>query len=124
MRALPKPCLKCGALSEGSYCKTHGQTNRTPPNPAYQTPQYKTTRKQLLAQHQLHQGNTCPGYGIPPHPVIPPNILTIDHHTPLSAGGTNHPTNLTILCQACNTRKGGTNRTRGGRGTNAANNYR
>lgn len=32
--------------------------------------------------------------------------LTIDHITPIDRGGNNDPTNLQILCRACNTRKG------------------
>ena len=32
--------------------------------------------------------------------------LTVDHILPVSQGGTDHPTNLQLLCQACNSTKG------------------
>jgi 5-methylcytosine-specific restriction protein A len=115
MRALNRPCLECRALTPGSRCPAHARAARPPINPAYRASGYRRTRTRLITEHQLHYGNTCPGWGTPPHPVTPPNQLTIDHQIPLSAGGTNQPENLTIFCQQCNTRKGGTNRERGGR---------
>jgi hypothetical protein len=35
--------------------------------------------------------------------------LTVDHITPISAGGSNHPDNLQILCRSCNGKKGMSN---------------
>ena len=32
--------------------------------------------------------------------------LTVDHIKPQSKGGTDHPNNLQLLCQACNSTKG------------------
>jgi 5-methylcytosine-specific restriction enzyme A len=60
-----------------------------------------------LAEHRRILGEICPGWNRSPHPATD---LTTDHITPKSAGGTDDPTNLQILCRACNSAKH--NRTR------------
>ena len=60
--------------------------------------QYKTYKHTLFG---LQEGkcNGCQYF-------LPFRNLTIDHIVPRSRGGTNHPDNLQLLCQACNSTKG------------------
>jgi hypothetical protein len=49
-------------------------------------------------------GMWCPGYGVPPHGVVPPNRLTADHVVARSLGGEHG--DLAVLCLHCNARRG------------------
>ena len=60
--------------------------------------QYKTYKHTLFG---LQEGK-CNGCQV----LLPFRNLTIDHIVPRSRGGTNHPDNLQLLCQACNSTKG------------------
>ena len=57
------------------------------------------THKHTLYGTQEGKCNGCQHH-------FPYRNLTIDHKTPRSKGGTNHPNNLQLLCQACNSLKG------------------
>lgn len=114
-RPIPRPCLDCGQLhTNQSRCNTHTQAARQPPHPAYNDPEYKRIRRLMLDEHIAQHGLICPGAPDLDHEAHPCTDLTIDHIIPLSAGptagGTNHPSNLRVLCQPANTAKGGTNR--------------
>ena len=60
--------------------------------------QYKTYKHTLFG---LQEGK-CNGCQV----LLPFRNLTIDHIIPRSQHGTNHPDNLQLLCQACNSVKG------------------
>jgi 5-methylcytosine-specific restriction protein A len=49
-------------------------------------------------------GEVCPGWGVPPHAVVPPNRLSADHVLPRSLGGEHG--DLAVLCIECNSRRG------------------
>ena len=61
-------------------------------------PPYKTHKHTLFGQ----QEGVCNGCKY----VFPFQNLTIDHITPISKGGTDHISNLQLLCGACNSKKG------------------
>ncbi len=48
-------------------------------------------------------GNRCPGWDVESHFA---DSLVIDHPVPLAAGGADIPSNMQVLCPACNTAKG------------------
>ena len=93
-----RPCLVCRRLTRnGSRCEQHTTT--------YDTPAYRQARAAMLDAWLVENGRWCPGaddLDHDPHPVEWPNILTVDHITPLRRGGTHHRDNLRILCQDAN----------------------
>ena len=61
-------------------------------------PHYRTQKHTLFGRQEGY----CNGCRIP----FPFRNFTIDHVTPQSQGGTDHPENLQLLCGACNSTKG------------------
>ena len=61
-------------------------------------PAYQTQKPELFGR----QKGKCNGCQIAFHF----RNLTVDHKHPQSKGGTDHPDNLQLLCQACNSTKG------------------
>ena len=61
-------------------------------------PSYKTHKHTLFGK----QEGLCNGCGI----AFPFRNFTVDHVVPRSRGGTDHPSNLQLLCGACNSKKG------------------
>ena len=61
-------------------------------------PHYRTQKHTLFGRQEGY----CNGCRIP----FPFRNFTIDHVTPRSQGGTDHPENLQLLCGACNSTKG------------------
>jgi 5-methylcytosine-specific restriction endonuclease McrA len=61
-------------------------------------------RKRIVQflQVAIKQRDYCEYCGTQP----PPRLVTLDHGTPLSAGGSSDVTNLYYCCQPCNERKG------------------
>ena len=62
------------------------------------TPHYRTQKHTLFGRQEGY----CNGCRI----LFPFRNFTIDHITPRSQGGTDHPENLQLLCGACNSTKG------------------
>lgn len=96
-----RPCLDCPALTRNpkGRCRPCQQRadhdrNQRPGRAAYQDTAYRKIR---FAVRQGRYG-PCTACG-------DTNDLTVDHRVPLSQGGTNHPSNLVVLCRACNSRK-------------------
>ena len=61
-------------------------------------PHYRTQKHTLFG---LQEG-LCNGCRV----AFPFRNFTVDHVTPRSRGGTDHPDNLQLLCGACNSQKG------------------
>ena len=60
---------------------------------------FQQKRKALKAALEDRDGRLCSFCGAE-------KDLTVDHKTPVSAGGTNDLSNLLILCRVCNSKKG------------------
>lgn len=89
-----RPCIGCGRLiPHGTRCVSCTR-NRTWAE--------RTRRRTLVAQWVGTHGNICPGWERDPHPA---HDLTADHVYPVSLG---YPETgaLSVLCNACNARKG------------------
>lgn len=94
-----KPCLDCGAPAPGPRCGVHQRAweatrkDRHPQRKAYTDPAYRAYRAVVLAARP--RCHLCGG----------PGADTLDHVVPLTAGGTNQPSNLRPAHRACNVRK-------------------
>ena len=95
-----RPCLQCGAPTNGSRCPAHKL-----PTPGRQE---NSRRKQTVGRWLEEQGPWCPGWGVPGH-MCDPSDLTADHIIPISKGGMDGP--LRVCCRACNSRRGNQNPT-------------
>jgi hypothetical protein len=62
-------------------------------------------RAAAVAEHREQVGEVCPGWGVPPHSVIPPNKLSADHAVAVARGGSLQPAHYGVLCVECNSRK-------------------
>lgn len=87
-----RPCLHpgCGRLSRTSRCPTH-QIRRDP-----------NLARSLLDKVYLRDGGIC---WIGEHWVPRPDA-TLDHVTPLAAGGGDTPANLRLACRSHNSQRG------------------
>jgi hypothetical protein len=65
-------------------------------------------RARAVAEYTDQHGPVCPGWGVPPHLVVPPNRLSADHPQAVANGGSLHPAAYGVLCVECNSRKGAT----------------
>lgn len=96
---IPRPCVRCGDLiPAGSYC------HRCQPRQHYQRGTKGRTatdrRWRNLSQRLRRESPFCANCGTT-------DDLTVDHITPISAGGDLYDrTNLAVLCRPCNSRKG------------------
>lgn len=83
---LARPCLGCGAIVRGrSRCQACSTTT---------TRGYGSTW-QRTARNLISLRLRCAWCGTT-------NDLTVDHITPRSKGGTDHPSNLRVLCRPHN----------------------
>lgn len=62
-------------------------------------------RAAVVAAHRARFGEWCPGWGVPPHSVVAPNVLSADHVVAVGAGGAESGL-LSVMCVICNARKG------------------
>jgi 5-methylcytosine-specific restriction endonuclease McrA len=94
------PCLECGAPSEGSRCAAHRiPDDRKRPGYGYA---WTILSREMRRRYPFCQ--LCARSGVPLH---------VDHVTPRSLGGTDHPSNLRVLCVDCHRAYGRTKRSRG-----------
>ena len=96
-----KLCTVCGLLTSraGSRCTAHArQSNRSRHNALYSTRAWQRLSTRVLHAWRGEHGNWCPGYGRPAHRA---SDLTVDHVTPLAAGGAPFDIgNTAVLCRA------------------------
>lgn len=64
---------------------------------------WRKLRAEAIAAHVAAFGWTCPGWLVPAHAT---RSLTGDHETPVSRGGLTSRANVSVMCGACNRRKG------------------
>jgi 5-methylcytosine-specific restriction protein A len=102
-----KLCTVCGVVTSrlGSRCTEHArQSNRSRHNVLYSTRAWQRLSARVLRAWRGERGNWCPGYGRAAHPAAD---LTVDHVTPLAAGGAPFDiANTAVLCRSCNSTKG------------------
>ena len=117
-----RPCLDCGKPARGNRCELHRRSQRDAMNRptaaarGYDSAWRKVVRE-VVTNHVLTHGWTCPGYGRAPHPATD---LSGDHVISLADGGQSTAANVRILCRQCNSRKGrrsGIGTPPGGRGS-------
>ena len=85
-------------LGGGQLPNVHHRTDIPKRTDIGKLPPYKTHKHTLYG----HQEGRCAGCQI----HFPFVNFTIDHIVPQSKGGTDHPANLQLLCNACNSKKG------------------
>jgi 5-methylcytosine-specific restriction enzyme A len=102
-----KLCTVCGVVTSraASRCAEHArQSNRSRHNALYSTRVWQRLSARVLRAWRGEHGNWCPGYRRPAHAAAD---LTVDHITPLAAGGAPFDLgNTTVLCRSCNSTKG------------------
>lgn len=96
-------CLVCGMpTTNDSRCiDCNRGFRRAVHNRAYDRPDWRKRSSQAIAAHVERHGWMSPGFGVPPHPSTD---LTLDHVTPLAAGGALLGV-TSVLCRGCNTLK-------------------
>jgi 5-methylcytosine-specific restriction protein A len=73
-------------------------------NALYTTRAWQRLSARVLRAWRGEHGDWCPGYQRPAHPAAD---LTVDHVTPLAAGGAPFDIcNTAVLCRSCNSTKG------------------
>lgn len=105
-----RPCLDCGRLhgnpSRCGVCaakyKAKAQAQRGSATARGYGFQWQKLSRAILTKHRATYGDACSGFRVPPHHSTD---LTVDHVVPKSRGGTDHPSNLAVLCRGCNSRK-------------------
>jgi 5-methylcytosine-specific restriction endonuclease McrA len=90
-----RPCLVCGVVTQGSRCPAH-QRPGAAHKAAYNDTAYRRARAVVRAT-----GPACWLCGRP-------GADTLDHVTPLAAGGANVPSNWAPAHKGCNSRRGAT----------------
>lgn len=111
-----RPCLDCGALSQGARCPGHTRAKERGYDRAKRlvrpvTWEQRQDRACAIAEHRTQFGDWCPGYMRDPHPSTD---LTADHPIEVSQGGAEGQP-LTVLCRSCNSVKSHRVRAAGGR---------
>lgn len=101
-----RPCLDCGRAALRSRCQDCARiADARRHNPAYDTPQWRRFRASTLARHRARFGEWCPGDER--HAAHATRDLTLDHVTPLAAGGRLlDAANIRVVCRAGNSAKG------------------
>ncbi|HEU4540323.1 MAG TPA: hypothetical protein VFR23_04275 [Jiangellaceae bacterium] len=102
-----RPCLECGALSQGTRCPNHTRSREQPRHQRAKRAKRPYTwaeqqrRAQAVRAWIAEYGYVCPGWHTPPHPSMD---LTADH---IVAFAINHDErgDLGVLCRTCNGRK-------------------
>ena len=103
---LKRRCLDCPALTYGSRCASCERVRQRLKDAKRGGHGDWRRRAAAVAEHRDQVGDVCPGWGVPPHLVEPPNRLSADHPTSIAAGGPGRPDAYAVLCVSCNSRKG------------------
>jgi 5-methylcytosine-specific restriction protein A len=105
-----RPCLDCQRLTRNpSRCDEHqaawqarqDQLRGSASQRGYGSA-WRRTAAGVLADHRAVNGDWCPGWHVPGHVA---SDLTVDHLVPKARGGSDHLSNLRVLCRSCNSRK-------------------
>lgn len=64
---------------------------------------WRAIRRAVIDEWVAANGSLCPGYRVDSHYS---SDLTVDHIVAKKLGGTDHRSNLAVLCRSCNARKG------------------
>lgn len=91
-----KACAVCGRPSPGARCADHTMRPRS----------RGTAWRQLRASILQRDGWQCTHREPSGRRCTATTKLHVDHITPRAAGGTDHPSNLTTLCEHHNLSKG------------------
>jgi len=102
-----KPCLVCGEPSNYSRCERHSTRTTSKPGAQRYGRQHERITKQTIAAWVRIHGWVCPGWHRPAHRVGEGG-LTGEHIIARSIRPdlAYEPSNYTVLCQPCNSRKG------------------
>ena len=95
-----RPCIECGRPSAYSRCEIHA----LPDHRRRAGYGYAWTQLSREIRERFPWCSICGAAGVPLH---------VDHITPRSLGGTDHPSNLRPLCGPCHRRHGKTRRSKG-----------
>ena len=95
-----RPCIECGRPSQGSRCEIHA----LPDHRKRAGYGYAWTQLSREIRERFPWCAICGTSGVPLH---------VDHITPRSLGGTDHPSNLRPLCSPCHHKHGKTRRSKG-----------
>lgn len=112
-----RPCPSCGTAHDTQRERCPNplcprSKKRPHPPKAHPVPYGERKRRAIAVREWVKaNGPICPGFGVPPHEVIvgTGTYLTADHLDPTSLGGPSDG-RLQVLCNRCNTRRGGANR--------------
>lgn len=76
--------------------------------PRTATTAWKKLRSTIIRDARANGMEHCPQCRVPLTWAGPrtPQSAEVDHITPVSQGGTDHPSNLRILCRRCNQQRG------------------
>ena len=101
-----RPCLECGALTEGSRCPEHRRerdriqlASKRERRPRISSEDRR--RAEAVREWRAEHGDWCPGWQRPPHPATD---LTADHLVSFAVSGDEHG-ELVVLCRSCNSSK-------------------
>ena len=102
-----KLCTVCGIVTSraGNRCAAHARRSSPSRHSAvYRTREWQRLSARVLRAWRGERGDWCPGYRRAAHRA---SDLTVDHITPLAAGGAPFDIgNTAVLCRSCNSRKG------------------
>lgn len=93
-------CLDCGAFSEQSRCPQHRKQHELTRRGVSSGWSWTETKKRIKRRDHYRCQNTVNG-----KPCLSGLDIEVDHIIPREFGGTNHDSNLQVLCGTCHSEK-------------------